>query len=127
VQLTILAPASTTVGGFTNEAHMTKSFKHVDYDKITVLEVRVRAIKGVDMYNLVQAIKMCLVPNMIVPKSFVYPNFIKYIGTQCPATHLKSYCNKMVEVMHDKKLLMQFFQDNLNGVTLSWYMRLDNT
>jgi hypothetical protein len=33
----------------------------------------------------------------------------------------------MVEVMHDKKLLMQFFQDNLNGVTLSWYMRLDNT
>jgi hypothetical protein len=53
VQLTILAPASTTVVGFTNEAHMTKSFKHVDYDKIAVLEVRVRAIKGVDMYNLV--------------------------------------------------------------------------
>jgi hypothetical protein len=32
----------------------------------------------------------------------------------------------MVEVVHDKKLLMYFFQDSLSGATLSWYMRLDN-
>lgn len=32
VQLTILAPASTAMGEFTNKAHMTKSFKHADYD-----------------------------------------------------------------------------------------------
>ena len=42
-------------------------------------------------------------------------------------THLKSYCNKMAEVVHDEKLLMYFFQDSLNGATLSWYMRLNNT
>jgi len=42
-------------------------------------------------------------------------------------THLKSYCNKMTEVVYDEKLLMHFFQDSLSGVTLSWYMRLDNT
>jgi hypothetical protein len=33
----------------------------------------------------------------------------------------------MVEVVHDEKLLMHFFQDSLSGATLSWYMRLDNT
>jgi hypothetical protein len=33
----------------------------------------------------------------------------------------------MTEVVHDEKLLMYFFQDSLNEVTLSWYMRLDNT
>jgi hypothetical protein len=33
----------------------------------------------------------------------------------------------MTEIVHDKKLLMHFFQDSLSGATLSWYMRLDNT
>jgi hypothetical protein len=33
----------------------------------------------------------------------------------------------MVEVVHDEKLLMHFFQDSLSGATLSRYMRLDNT
>jgi len=42
-------------------------------------------------------------------------------------THLKSYNNKMEEVVHDKKLLMHLFQDSLSGATLSWYLRLDNT
>jgi hypothetical protein len=70
---------------------------------------------------------MCLVPNVVVPKKFRVPEFIKYTGTQCPMTHLKSYCNKMAEVVHDEKLLIHFFQDSLSGAALSWYMRLDNT
>ena len=61
-----------------------------------------------------------------VTKKFRVPEFIKYTGTQCPVTHLKSYCNKMAEVVHDEKLLMHFFQDSLSGAALSWYMRLDN-
>jgi len=70
---------------------------------------------------------MCLVPNVVAPKKFRVPKFIKYTKTQCPVTHLKSYCNKMAEVVHDEKLLMHFFQDSLSGAMLSWYMRLDNT
>jgi len=80
-------------------------FEDIDYNKIVTLEVRVRVIKGVDLYDLVQATKMCLVLNMVVPKHFYVPKFIKYTGTQYPVTHLKSYCNKMVEVMHDKKII----------------------
>ena len=68
-----------------------------------------------------------LVPNVVVPKRFRVLEFIKYSGTQGSMTHIKSYCNKMAEVVHDEKLLMHFFQDSLSGVTLSWYMRLDNT
>jgi hypothetical protein len=91
------------------------------------LEARLRVIEGVDLYDPVRAAEMCLVPNVVVPKKFRVPEFIKYSGTQCPMTHLKSYCNKMAEVVHDEKLLMHFFQDSLSGATLSWYMRLDNT
>ena len=41
-------------------------------------------------------------------------------------THLRSYCNKMAEVIRDDKLLIYFFQDSLAGSALSWYMRLDS-
>jgi hypothetical protein len=70
---------------------------------------------------------MCLVPNMVVPKKFRVLEFIKYSGTQCLMTHIKSYCNKMAKVIHNEKLLMHFFQDSLSGITLSRYMILDNT
>ena len=32
----------------------------------------------------------------------------------------------MTEVIHDDRMLIYFFQDNLIGFALSWYMRLDN-
>jgi hypothetical protein len=53
--------------------------------------------------------------------------FNKYTGTQCPITHLKTYCNKMAEVVDDEKMLSHFFQNSLSGAALTWYMRLDNT
>ena len=94
---------------------------------MTALEARIRAIEGVDLYDLIQAAKICLVPNVVLPKKFRVPEFIKYTGTQCPMINLKSYYNKMTEVVHDEKLLMHFFQYSLSGAALSWYMRLDNT
>jgi hypothetical protein len=33
----------------------------------------------------------------------------------------------MVEVVSDEKLLIHFFQGNLSGTALVWYMRLDST
>jgi hypothetical protein len=53
--------------------------------------------------------------------------FVKYTVLECPNTHLKSYCNKIAEVIHDDKLLIHFLQDNLTGFALSWFMTLDNT
>ena len=122
-----LAPALAVIGTFANESHKTKSSNDIDQDKMAALEARIRAIEGVDLYDPVRAAEMCLVPNVVVPKKFRVPEFIKYTGTKCPITHLKSYCNKMAVVVHDEKLLMHFFQDSLSGAVLSWYMRLDNT
>ncbi|KAL9334464.1 hypothetical protein Peur_074603 [Populus x canadensis] len=96
-------------------------------EKWAALEERVRAVEGNHLYDPVKAAEMCLVPNVVIPKKFRVPEFIKYTGTQCPITHLKSYCNKMAEVVQDEKLLIHFFQDSLSDVALTWYMRLDNT
>jgi len=127
VQSATPAPAPTVMDAFANESHQAKSSDSLDQEKIAALEARIKVIEGVDLYDPVRAAEMCLVPNVVVPKKFRVPEFIKYSGTQCPMTHLKSYCNKMAEVVHDEKLLMHFFQDSLSGATLSWYMRLDNT
>jgi len=66
------------------------------------------------------------VPNIVMPKDFRIPDFIKYTGLECSNTYLRSYCNKMAEVIRDDKLLIYFFQDSLAGSVLSWYMRLDS-
>jgi hypothetical protein len=121
------APTPAVIDPFANESHKTKSSNGIDQDKMAALEARIRAIEGIDLYDPVRAVEMCLVPNVVVPKNFRVPEFIKYTGTQCPMTHLTSYCNKMAEVVHDEKLLMHLFQDSLSGAALSWYMRLDNT
>jgi hypothetical protein len=102
------APAPAVINPFANESHKTKSSNNIDQDKMTALEARIKAIEGADLYDPVRAAEMCLVPNVVVLKKFCVPEFIKYTGTQCPMTHLKSYYNKMAEVVHDEKLLMHF-------------------
>ena len=99
---------------------------HVGYDKWSALEERIRAVEGNDLSDPFRAAEACLVPNIVIPRKFRVPEFIKYTGTECPKTHLRSYYNKMAEVIHDDKLLIYFFQDSLTGSALSWYMRLDN-
>jgi hypothetical protein len=127
VQSTTPAPAPAVMDAFANKSHKAKSSDSIDQDKMEALEAKIKVIERVDLYDPVWAAEMCLVPNVVVPKKFRVPEFIKYSGTQCSMTHLKSYYNKMAKVVHDEKLMMHFFQDSLNGATLSWYMRLDNT
>ena len=98
----------------------------MDQDKLFGLEERLRAVEGNEWFDPMRAAEVCLVPNIVVPKDFGIPDFIKCTGLECPNTHLRSYCNKMAEVIRDDKLLIYFFQDSLAGSALSWYMRLDS-
>jgi hypothetical protein len=68
-----------------------------------------RVVKGSDFYDLIRATKICLVSNVVVPKKFRVPKFVNYMGLKCPNTHLRSYYNKTVKVIHDEKLLIHFF------------------
>jgi hypothetical protein len=63
----------------------------------------------------------------MAPKKFSVPKFVKYMGLECPNIYLRSYYNKMVEVIGYEKLFIHFFQDSLTDSALSWYMTLDNT
>ena len=86
-----------------------------------------RVVKGFNVYDPVIATEICLVLNVVVPKGFRVLKFIKYTGLECPNTHLRSYYNKIVKLIHNDKLLIHFFQDNLIGSALSLYITLDTT
>jgi hypothetical protein len=110
---------SFTIDSTKKESQKGKMVKEEGLKKWTALEERVRAVEGNHLCDLVKATKMCLVPNVVIPKKFRVPEFVKYTGTQCSITHLKAYCNKIAKVVKDKKLLIHFFQDSLTGTTLT--------
>jgi len=109
MQSTTPTPALTVMEASANESYQAKSSDNINQAKIEVLEARLKVIEEVDSYDPVRAIEMCLVPNVVIPKKFYVPEFMKYSGTQCPMTHLRSCYNKMTELVHDEKLLMHFF------------------
>jgi hypothetical protein len=39
----------------------------MNYDKLSALKERLRAVEGNDWFDLMQAAEVCLVPNIIVP------------------------------------------------------------
>ncbi|XP_014496657.1 uncharacterized protein LOC106758228 [Vigna radiata var. radiata] len=98
-----------------------------DFEKLEMLEKKLRAIEGKDVFEFGDARRLCLVPDVVIPPKFRLPEFEKYRGNTCPRSHITMYCRKMTAYAHDEKLLIHFFQESLTGVALNWYMRLDTT
>ena len=101
------------------ESQKNKMVKEDGLDKWAALEQRLMAFEGSSLHDHIKVVEMCLVPNVIIPKNFRVSEFVKYTRTQCPITHLNAYCNKIVEVVYDEKLLIHFFQDSLSDVALT--------
>jgi len=111
--------APTTMDVIANGPSENRSTGFINLDKISVLEERLRAVEGNNLIHPVIAAEVCLVPNIVVPKDFRVLDFVKYIGLECSYTHLRSYYNKMAEMIHNDKMLIYVFQDSLTGSTLS--------
>jgi hypothetical protein len=126
-QLAFLIRMPLIIDLIVEESQKEKVVEEDGLGKLVFLKEMMRAIEGTSLYDLVRAAEMCLVFNVVIPKTFRVQKFVKYIGTQCPITHLKTYCNKIAKVVHDEKLLIHFFQDYLSDTALTWYMWLDNT
>jgi hypothetical protein len=60
-----------------------RSTDNMNYDKLSALEERLRAVEGNDWFDPMRAAEVCLVPNIIVPKNFRIPEFVKYTGLEC--------------------------------------------
>ena len=89
--------------------------------KLELIEERLRMVEGSDAYSLVDASKMSLVPDLVLPPKFKVPAFDKYDGTKCPSAHLYMYYRKMTGHTSNDKLLIHCFQDSLTRSVTRWY------
>jgi len=62
-----------TVEQTLEESHKDKMVGDKGLEKWTALEDRVMAVEGNHLYDPVKAAKMCLVPNVVIPKKFRVP------------------------------------------------------
>ncbi|RDX92948.1 hypothetical protein CR513_24856, partial [Mucuna pruriens] len=69
--------------------------ENLEDEKWRFLEERLWVVEGVDRYGL-NAVDLCLVPNLILSVDFKAPEFDKYKGISYPRTHLAMYYRKMV-------------------------------
>ena len=60
--------------------------------KLELLEERLKTVEGSDVYGIVDARMMSLVPDLVLSPKFKVPTFDKYDGTKCPSAHLYMYC-----------------------------------
>ncbi|XP_014503397.1 uncharacterized protein LOC106763751 [Vigna radiata var. radiata] len=111
------APHATVIEGFNSLVGAT--------GRLESLEVRMRAVEGVESYGFGDAARLSLVPGLKIPPKFKAPEFEKYKGNTCPKSHVTMYCRKMVAYAHDEQLLIHVFQESLAGVALNWYTHLE--
>ncbi|RDY03628.1 hypothetical protein CR513_12764, partial [Mucuna pruriens] len=106
--------------GPTSEA---QGITSVGEESINSLEEQVCIIEGTNSHG-VDTIYLCLMPDIALLTNFKPPKFEKYKGSSCPRVHLAMYCWKMAANIHQDKILVHCFQDNLMGGALIWYVNL---
>jgi hypothetical protein len=65
---------SSTIDFTVKESQNEKMVKEDGLEKLVALEKKMRAFKGTNLYDPIKVVEMCLVPNMVIPKSLECQN-----------------------------------------------------
>ena len=93
--------------------------------KVSLIEERLKAIEGNNTIKGMDAIKLSLVPDVIIPHKFKMPDFVKYNGSTCPRAYMMMFYRKMDGHTGNDKLFIHCFQESLTGSAARWYIKLD--
>ena len=63
--------------------------------KLELIEERLKAMEGSDVYGMVDVRTMSLVPDLVLPPKFKVPTFDKYDGTKCPSAKGEQFSVKI--------------------------------
>ncbi|KAK4727144.1 hypothetical protein R3W88_032061 [Solanum pinnatisectum] len=64
---------------------------------------------------------LCMHPDVELLEGYKLPKFEMFNGIGYPKPHLQMYCDKLVGVGRDEKILMKLFIRSLTGEALSWF------
>ena len=65
-------------------------------------------------------------PDVELPEGYKLPKFEMFNGIGDPKAHLRMYCDKLVGVGRDERILMKLYMRSLIGEALSWYIEQDS-
>ena len=71
------------------------------------------------------AIKLSLVLDVVIPHKFKMLDFVKYNTSSYPRAHMIMFFRKIVGHAGNDNMLNHFFQESLTGSVSRWYMKLD--
>ncbi|KAA3478122.1 Gag-pro-like protein [Gossypium australe] len=111
------------VEGEKAKAEFPKEFE----DRCKWLEEKFKALESTDYQCEVDARKLSLVSNLVLPPKFKMPEFEKYNGTSCPEAHITMFCRRMTGYVNNDQLLIHCFQDSLTEAPAKWYNQLSCT
>lgn len=63
----------------------------------------------------------CIHPDLDLLEGFNIPKFYTFGGVGNPISHLRTYCDQLVDVGRDEALFMRFFCLSLCGEALEWF------
>ncbi|XP_052888077.1 uncharacterized protein LOC128296667 [Gossypium arboreum] len=115
------------VPDFDNAAEVEKTKAEVPKqfeDRCKWLEEKFKELENADHYCGIDAKKLSLVPNLVLPPKFKMPEFERYNGTSCPEAHITMFCQRMTGYVNNDQLLIHYFQDSLSGAAAKWYNQL---
>ncbi|XP_033514923.2 uncharacterized protein [Nicotiana tomentosiformis] len=87
--------------------------------KLTSHVQGVKGGKGIEGLNYED---LCIQPDVELPEGYKPPKFEMFDGTGDPKVHLRTYCDKLVRVGKDERILMKLFMRSLTGDAISWYI-----
>lgn len=65
---------------------------------------------------------LCIHPDVELPEGYKLPKFELFNGIGDLKAHLRIYCDKLIRVGRDERILMKLFMRSLTGEALSWYI-----
>ena len=65
---------------------------------------------------------LCRHSYLKLSEGFKVPKFDAFSGNENSLTHLRAYCDQLIEVEENEALLIQLFSQNLKGEALEWFI-----
>ncbi|XVF40210.1 hypothetical protein PTKIN_Ptkin01aG0093200 [Pterospermum kingtungense] len=95
--------------------------------KYEQLAKKLKQLKEFTKFSSADVSDMGLVSELTLPFKFKMPDFDKYNRSSCPRAHARIYYRRMTNYVENHKLMIQCFQESLEGVATEWYMVLKTT
>ncbi|XP_070005246.1 uncharacterized protein [Nicotiana sylvestris] len=91
-------------------------------EELKKLTSRVQGVEGGKGIEGLNYEDICIQLDVELPEGYKPPKLEMFDGMDDPKVHLRTYCDKLMRVGKDERILLKLFMRSLTGDTLAWYI-----